>query len=479
MASVSSLGIGSGLDLNSILSQLVEAERGPTTQRLDLKEAETQASISAYGSLKSSLAEFQTTLKDLASLSEFQDRTVTSSDSDIFTATADSTAAVGSTDINVLNLAEAHKLVTGDFATPDTVVGTGTINIEAGGSSFTVNISDGKLSAVRDAINNSAASEKVSANIITVDDGLGGTVSKLVINSKTTGEAGAVEITVTDDDGLHTDASGLSQLHFVDGDVNNRLTELTAATDARITVDGFTVSSSTNEFKDAINGVTITALKKSEDPINNPPETLVVELNETAVKGKVSSFVTTFNGLKDTLNLLLDYNAETGEAGLLNGDVTVRTAESQIERLLYGTLDDPTGKFNNLAQLGVTTGDNGKLSLDDEALDKIIASDFNDIGEFFAGDNGISKKLDDLITGFLGTTGIIKVREDGFDDSLKEIADDRVALERRVAAIEERTRQQFAALDGLISQLNSTGSFLTEQLKNTSAIITGIKNDNN
>lgn len=479
MASISSLGIGSGLDLNSILSQLVEAERGPATQRLDLKEAETQASISAYGSLKSSLSEFQTTLKELTSLSEFQSRAVTSSNSDIFTATGDSTASVGSTNINVLNLAEAHKLVTGDFATPDTVVGTGSIKIEAGGSSFDINITDGKLSSIRDAINDSDASDKVSASVITVDDGFGGTVSKLVINSKTTGESGGIEITVTDDDANNTDANGLSQLHFVDGDVNNRLTELTAATDARITVDGFTVSSSTNEFKDAIAGVTITALKKSEDPINNPPETLTIELNETAVKGKVSSFVTTFNGLKDTLNLLMDFDVETGTAGLLNGDATVRTAESQIERLLYGTLNDVEGKFDNLAQLGITTGEKGRLSLDEEALDQIIASDFNDIGSFFAGDNGLAQKLDDLVTGFLGTTGIVSVREEGFDNSLKEIADDRIALEQRVAAIEARTRQQFAALDGLISQLNSTGSFLTEQLKNTSAIITGINNDNN
>lgn len=479
MASVSSLGVGSGLDLGSILQQLVQAERGPTSNRLDLKEAQTQASISAFGALKSSLSEFQATLKELTSLSEFQNRSITSSNQDIFTATADSTAAIGTTNINVLNLAEAHKLVTGDFATPETVVGTGTLKIEAGGSAFTINISDGKLTSIRDAINSSPAAEKVSANIITVDDGVGGTVSKLVINAKATGESNALEITVTDDDGNNADASGLSQLHFIEGDANNRLNELNAATDARITVDGFTVSSATNEFKDAISGVTITALEASEDPINNPPETLSIELNETAVKGKVSAFVTSFNGLKDTLNQLLDYNAETGEAGLLNGDATLRTAETQIERLLYGSISEAGGVFSNLAQLGITTGEKGKLSLDEETLDQAIANNFNDIGEFFAGENGLAKQLDSLATSFLGTTGIISVREQGFDEELQEIADDRIALDRRIAAIEERTRQQFAALDGLISQLNSTGSFLTEQLKNTSAIITGISNDKN
>lgn len=476
MASVSSLGIGSGLDLSGILEKLIEAERAPVTQRLDLKEAETQASISAFGSLKGSLSEFQTKLKELTDLTEFQDRSVTVSNTDIFEATADSTASVGTTSINVLNLAEAHKLVTTDFATADTVVGTGTLKIEAGGSSFDINITDGSLSAIRDAINESAAKDKVSANVITVDDGLGGMVSKLVVTSKSTGTSGAIELTVTDDDGNHDDATGLSQLHFVTGDVNNRLTELTAAIDGRITVDGFTVSSSTNEFKDALTGVTITALKKSADPVNDPPETLAIELNTTAVKGKVASFVTTYNGLRETFNQLLAYDVGTGATGLLNGDVTVRTAKSQIERVLFDSLSDAAGSYSNLAQLGITTGENGKLSLDDEVLDTAIAENFNDIGNFFAGDKGLAKKVDTLVGEFLGSNGIISVREKGLDSELQDVAQDRQDLVARLAIIEERTRQQFAGLDSLISQLNSTGSFLTEQLKNTSAIITGIKN---
>ncbi len=478
MASVTSLGVGSGLDLGSILQQLVEAERAPTANRLDLKEAETQASISAFGSFKSALSDFQTTLKDLGSLSEFQGRSATSSDDDIFTATSSSTAAVGVTDINVLNLSAAHKLVTGDFATPDTVIGTGSLSIEVGGSSYNITIADGTVSEIKDAINSSNAGEKVTASIITVDDGSGGTVSKLVINAKSTGASNAIEITVTDDDAVNNDASGLSQLFFVDGDANNQLTELAAATDARITVDGFTVSSATNEFVDAVDGVTISAIAPSVDPINNPPETLTVALNKTAVQGKVSSFVTVFNALKDTINLLSDYNAETGEAGLLNGDATLRTAEAQIERILYNSISDPDGIYTNLAQLGITTGEKGKLSIDQDTLNAAIDSNFNDVGDLFAGNNGIADQLNDLVTAFLSTTGIVSVREDGFDATLEEISDDRIDLQRRLAAIEERTRQQFAALDILIGKLNSTASFLTQQLANTNSI-TNRNNSNN
>jgi len=477
MPSVSSLGVGSGLDLSSLLTQLVEAERAPTTQRLDLEEAETQASISAFGSLKSSLSDFQTILKDLSDLTEYQDRTTTTSNSDIFTATADSTVSVGTTDINVLNLASAHKLTTGSFATPDAVIGTGSMTIEAGGSSFTVNISDGSVSGIKDAINNSAAAANVTANIITVDDpeNPGSSVSKLVLSATDTGVTNAIEITVDDNDNDNDYTTGLSQMFFKAGDSNNQLTEVDAATDAKITVDGFAVSSETNEFKDVIEGVTIMALKASEDPENEPPETLTIALNKTAIKGKLASFTTAFNGLKDTLNQLSDYNAETGQAGLLSGDATLRVTEQQIERLLY-SFSDGNGAVNSLSQLGITTGEKGRLSLDDTKLDEVIDSDFNDIGEFFAGDDGLAEQLDDLVTGFLSATGIVETRENGFDTALQEIAVDRANLEQRLATIEARTRQKFAGMDSLIASLNSTGSFLTEQLKNTSAIITGIKN---
>ncbi len=478
MASVTSLGTGSGIDLGSILQQLVEAERAPTTQRLDLKEAETQATISAFGSLKSSLSEFQAALQDLTSLTDFQGRTAASSDEAIFTATADSTASVGNTNINVLNLAEAHKLVTSDFADPSTIIGTGTLTIEAGGSSFNINITTGSLTDIKDSINASSAGEKVTANILTVDDGLGGTVSKLVISAKATGAVNGIEITVTDDDLTNEDNAGLSQLLFEPGNINNQLTELTAANDARITVDGFTVSSATNEFTGAIQGVTISALKASEDPVNDPPSVLAIELNETAVKGKVSSFVTVFNGLKETLNQLTNFDTETGVAGLLNGDATARAIESQVERILFSSVNDAEGVFKNLAQLGITTGEGGTLSLDQEALDTAIAENFDDIGQLFASDNGLAKQLDDLFTDFLSATGPISVREDGLDDTLESIEDDRISLEQRIATIEARTRQKFAALDSLIAQLNSTGDFLLEQLKNTSAIITGITNNN-
>jgi flagellar hook-associated protein 2 len=478
MASVSSLGVGSGLDLGAILTQLIAAERAPATRRLDLREAETQASISAFGSLRSSLSDFQTTLENLSDLSGFQDRATVSSDRTLFTATAGRDSSVGTTNINVLSLAAAQRLSTAGFATPTTVIGTGSITIATGGRSFNINITDGSVDGIRQAINSSSAASNVTANLLTVDDGAGGTSSRLVISARETGLDNAISISVLDDDANNQDAAGLSQLFFSQGNANNRLTELDAAANGRITVDGFTVSSQNNQFEDAIQGVTITTLRTSDDPVNNPPASLTVSLNETAVRGNAVSFVTAFNGLKDTFNTLSNFNAGTGEAGLLNGDATLRIVETQIERLLFDSIGGGSGAFSNLSELGITTSENGRLSIDNERLSNVIANNFNDVGEFFAGNNGSAIELDAVVSRFLSGSGVIQSRQTGLANDLIEVADGRASLEARLAVIESRTRQQFTALDGLISRLNASGSFLTQQLRNTAAIITGIRDSN-
>jgi len=474
MAGITSLGVGSGLDLEGLIGKLIEAESVPATSRLNLQEARAQASISAYGSLKGSLSEFQTIISDLKDLTDFQGRTTTSSDEELFTVTADSTAGISTTNINVLNLAQAHKLKTnGEFDSPDAIVGTGQLTIEAAGTAFNIEITSGSLTDVKDAINSSNAGEHVSAHIITIDDGSGGSVSELVITSKKTGLANAIEISVVDDDGINDDSTGLSQLLYEPGNVNNQLTQLDEPLDATITVEGFEVSSATDVFVGAIEGVTITALKASEDPINNPPETLTVEVNKTAVQGRLASFVTIFNSLKGVFNELTDYNSDSGQAGLLNGDSTARRIESGIERIIYSSSTDAEGFFNNIAQLGITTLEGGKLSLDQDVLDRAIENNFDDIGKLFANDSGIAGQLDSLLDDYLSSTGIIQVRQDGFDQTLDKIGEDRIDLAQRVAGIEARFRQKFTNLDSTISQLNSTGDFLLKQLENTSNIITG------
>jgi len=475
MASITSIGVGSGLDLENLVSQLVDAERVPTENRLDLRKAEVQASISAFGSLKGVLSGFQTALADLKDLADFEGRTTSASDTSLFSATATNQAAVGNYSINVLDLAQNHKVVSRGFSSPSDIIGTGTLTLEVNSNAFSVDISTGSLTEVRDAINDATDNTGVTASILTVDDGVGGTESKLVFTASESGEDHEIKITVADDDLVNDDNSGLSELFFEQGSVNNQLSEIDVAQDARITVDGFTVSSSSNTFGNAIEGVTITALAESEDPVNNPPDSLSVNLGKAGVNSKVIVFVEAYNSLKGVFDKLTGFDAATGTAGLLNGDSTVRTLENQLRRILSDRVSGLSGTLDTLTGLGITTNDSGQLTLDQSTLDTAIENDFDAVGELFSSTDGIAARLDNLVSDYLSTSGQFKMREDGLDAELGDIEEQREALDFRVTNLEARVRQQFSGLDILISQLNSTGSFLMEQLKNTSAIITGIK----
>ncbi|MEY8250866.1 MAG: flagellar cap protein FliD N-terminal domain-containing protein, partial [Colwellia sp.] len=260
--SISSPGIGSGLDIGALVSQLVAADGASTSNRLNLKEAEYLADISAYGSLKSVLSSFQTSLSGLKDLTDFQQRTATSTDDDVFTAKAFSTADASEYDIEVVQLAKAQKLISKDgyFPTSTEVVGEGTLKFTQDGDTFTIAVgATDTVEDVRDAVNDATGNTGVRASILTVDDGVGGTESKLVFSSTLTGLDNAITVTVDEDgndqfdDAGDIDGVGLSRL------INANLEESVAAVDGKIKGDSQLVSSSTNEFASVINGVTITA----------------------------------------------------------------------------------------------------------------------------------------------------------------------------------------------------------------------------
>ncbi len=219
MATISSIGTGSGIDLEGLVGQIVEAERAPTERRLTLREATAEASISGFGNLSTSLDALRATLNNLSDDESTSLRTVTSTDIDYVSVSADNDALVGTHDIQVLNLVSNHKLASGDFATPATVAGHGTLTIGIGNTSFDVEIEEGvndSIAGIRDAINEAAIDRGLSASLITVDNGLddGGTVTKLVLSADEGGEDNIISVAVVDGDGDNDDENGLSQLAY-------------------------------------------------------------------------------------------------------------------------------------------------------------------------------------------------------------------------------------------------------------------------
>ncbi|HAI97117.1 MAG: flagellar hook-associated 2-like protein [Cycloclasticus sp.] len=453
--SISSPGIGSGLDINSLISQLVAAEGQNTANRLDLREAEYQANISAYGSLKGALSLFQTAVKNLQDVTDFQVRSATSSNSDIFTATADETADVSQYGIEVVQLAQAHKLITTEgFAVTD-AIGGGTLTLTQGVNSFALTISaTDTLEDVRDAVNGASDNSGVAASIINIDDGLGGTEQKLVFTSTSTGLENEITITVDDDDLNDTDGFGLSRL------VNANLDVPAAALDGQIRVDNQLISSANDTFEGVVDGISITSVAVGAG------ERLTVVQDSASVTAKINTFIANYNGLVDTFSALGSYDSATETGGILVGDSTLRGIQNLIRREISSSVSGLTGSFSTLAELGITTDDTGKLTLDTDSLNDALDGGFDQVGELFAATNGIANTIDTVIEGYIGPGGIIESRTGGLQTSIDDIADQRDALNRRLESLGSRLLSQFSAMDALVSTLQNQSNFLTQQLAN-------------
>ncbi|MEE4185463.1 MAG: flagellar filament capping protein FliD [Gammaproteobacteria bacterium] len=451
---VSAPGIGSGLDINGLVEQLVAAERGPAANRLNLAEARTNSELSAVGRIKSAVSSFQSALDSLTSLETFQQRTVNLDADESVSVTASSRAVPGSYDVQVIALATAQKLASQAFGDITAPVGTGILNITLGPDAFAVNIAEGENSLVdiRDAINAAGDNPGVLATIVTADDG-----SRLILSSARTGSANTITVANTGGNG------GLDVFNYDPQGALSALTELESAADAMAMIDGFTVSSSTNSVDGAIEGVDIDLLAAEPGNVTR----VTIGLDETAATTALNGFVNAYNGLLGTIAEVTAFDAETGVAGALLGDSLVRDLQSSLRRTLSSSVELDDAPFSILAEIGITTTLNGQLELDETRAADAISADFDAVGLLFAAENdGIAVRIDALLSRVLDDSGTILLREERLNGRLEELRDQRTRLDERMERVEARLFAQFQALDGLLSQLSSTSSFLTSQLAN-------------
>lgn len=412
---ISSAGIGSGLDVNSIVTSLMSVEKKPLTN-VTAQKTDYQSQISAYGTLKSALSTFQTSVSALASASKFNAQAVTSANTSALTATSNGSATIGDYAVTVNQVAKSQKLALGGFTNTSDIVGTGTLTISFGKftpavvtpptpSSFTPNTAktdvtltidstNNTLAGVRDAIN--ATNSSVNATI--VNDG---TSNRLVITSKDTGEVNSLKISVADSDTNHLDTTGLSQLAYdptaTSGNGKN-LSQVQEAKNAILDIDGIAIVKASNTITDAIEGVTLNVLTTSASSFN-----LGVASNQDAVKTSVTSFVDAFNKLDTTLRSLTKYD-ETGKAsGALLGDATARSVVNQIRSVMTKTIANGN-TINSLSQIGVSFQRDGKLALDATKLNTAVSSSFSSISGLFA---ATAKASDPLVT-YAGSTSKTK-----------------------------------------------------------------------
>ena len=475
MPDISFTGIGSGLQVTEIVNAIVGAETAPFVNRTNKKEAELTTDISAIGALKSALESVTDSIKDLGDPDKYQQRRASGADSFVgLSATKD--AQVGSYSVEVDAIAQAHKLMSAGIDGSE-AVGEGTLNVAVGSNSFDITVSDSDtLSDIRDAINDSIDNELVTATIVTDDNG-----QHLILTSKETGVENAITTTVTDvSDGNNTDNIGLSRLAYdvSDPDPLNHITNLSevdAAIDAQITIDGtLVVTNSTNEFKNVIDGVDITA-KKIHD-VDDDLSKISFSENNSNVQSGLENFVESYNELQK-LSKQLGAAGEAGN-GPLAGDSLLRGVMGKLRQQLSQGFDIGNGKTLSLSELGVESDRYGVLSLNSETLNEFVNNDIDSVQQLFIGTDdipGFAGSLEDLTSFYTDSDGIIQNRIDSRTSQLDRLDDDRVAFERKMSALEARLFAQYNAMDLVVSGLNSTSTYLMAQLDNMPGVV---KKDN-
>lgn len=453
MPSIISSGIGSGLDVSGIVSQLVAAEGQPTEQRILRGEAAAQSRLSAYGVLKSTLSQFRDQLDKMKDLNEFLTRKASSTNEDLFAVSASTTALPASYAVEVVQLASAQKLTSGAFVDTETAIGTGTLQIDVGGSAFSLDITteNNSLAGIRDAINAASDNSGVAATIVNADAG-----SYLILSGEKTGAASAITITQTGGDG------GLAALEYDPGNGLNSLTETSAAQDALIRIDGFDVTSDNNSITDAIGGVTIDLVQAAV----GTTATLTIANDTDEVRRTITEFVDSYNELVKSFDSLSAYDAESEIAGPLLGDASLRSIRDQLRREMSVSISEASATFGTLREIGIETELNGQMKVVEEDLTDVLNNDFTSVGQLFAANSGFAVRLFDVVDGFLAEDGILTTRTEGLNKTIERYSEQRDSLNERLAALETRLLRQFNAMDALVGQLTTTSNFLTQQLAN-------------
>ncbi len=467
MASISTLGVGSGLDLSTILDNLTTAEKA-SLKPITTQQSAYTAKLSAYGTLSSALTAFQTANTALNSADLFSATTATSTSSTAFSATTSAGAIAGKYNISVTQLAQAQTLTSGIQTSNTTALGSSdasrTLSIKlADGTSKDITLTSDQtsLTGMRDAINGAGAG--VSASIIKVADG----EYRLSLTASKTGEANAVSsVTVSGDDTLQ----GIVGFDATKSDADNPLDLSVKAQDAELTVNNVAITSSTNTISDALEGITLNL-----SDVTSGNQSLTITQDSSKASTAISNFVDAYNNLLDQFNALTKYtavdsgsDAQDSSNGALLGDSTLRSIQTQIKSLLTNNTSSST--YKTLAQIGVTSDPTtGELTLDADKLKTELTKDPTGIKEMIVGDGkttGITTKLATNLTSWLSSTGSIQSAKDGVSKTLNTLTEQYNSTNTRINNLIARYKAQFTQLDVTMNSLNSTSDYLTQQFEN-------------
>lgn len=468
-------GIGSGMDISGMVKALSTAESAPKTAQLDRLEKTTTNKVSALGQFKSALSTFQTALGKLNDPSLFEKRSATSSSADTVSIKADSSAAAGKYNVQVMNLAQSSKVALASTANASDSLGSGTLTINVGEEALDIDLTDASLSDVRDAINAAGKDSGLSASIISDPKGGG---SRLVLSSNQSGAGNDINVTVSD--GSSDDLKKLGFTPPVEGSdatpADDAARVISYSKDANFAIDGINMSSASNTIDDAIEGVIITLNKAQSAEALEKLETVNLGVSEDkgGVGKAVTDFVDAYNTMFDSVNSLTGVTAVGGDdkkpvVGALVGDSSVRSFMSAMRSEL--TSPSNAEGIRMLSDMGITTQRDGKLAVDTTKMNSAVDNNFDQVKDFFTGDKGLMARMESKVKPYTDSDGLLAGRTKSLNNTLSSVDAERETLAARITKLEARLFTQFNAMDSLVSQLNSTSSFLTSQLDNLPGVV--------
>ncbi|HXE77224.1 MAG TPA: flagellar filament capping protein FliD [Rhodanobacter sp.] len=440
---ITSLGVGSGIDVNSLVTQLVTAKKTPQQNQITADTTTANTQLSALGQVSAALSALQSAMAPLTDGSALSARAVSTGNANVLGASSTGTPVNGSYQIEVTQLATSLKASSGAFTNSSAAVGTGTLTIAVGGQSMQLDLdsTNNSLAAIRDAINNSGSNPGVSATIVNATDG-----AHLVLTGTRTGEANGFTISSSGGDG------GLAALNYDAGaSSGNALNVITAAQDAQYSIDGMAGHSASNTVTDAIDGLSLSLAGTGTSALNVTSDTATSTSALTNLVNTYNSFVGIYQGLTR-------YDPTGGSAGALIGDATLNGISNKLANIVGGAANG-----GSLAALGISLQVDGTLALDKDKLAAGLADGGKQAAALFGGAGGYAAQLNTQLSQWVGSTGVLASRSDSLTQQLKALGDQQSALNARMDSLTAMYTAQFNALDTLMSKLNSTSSYLQQQ----------------
>lgn len=461
MVNITNAGVGSGLDLESVIAASVNAKKAQLMQPITTKKTNAQITLSGVGQLKSAIASFVTTLQAMSKDDAFNKRSINitqDKDKPVLKVESKAGASNGQYDISVEQLAKTSKFDgTFDSSTTPLITQDGKLTFKAGDKTFDVDVKAGdSLQSIRKRINNDADNFGLSVNIVNTSDGK----SKLMIDSGVSGSGKDLQIT-----GSTTDLTD---------NLVSKLTKRQDAQDAKITVDGNTLTSSSNTFDGTIVGLKLTVLRESDsttstDTSGNPVKTyssnkVDVTTDKAGIKDMVKSFVDGYNTLVKKSNELGKRNSivagkSQNDGGALAGDATTRA----VVNMMNGIITEPSQKsstYSTIFQMGIKMDNKGVLSIDDTKFSEAIDKNFDQVVAVFGGKDGVAGQLANQLETYSKTGGLLAKREDSLNSDLREVSRKESDVTSQLTKYQETLRARYGSLDSMLAKMNKSASYL-------------------